>query len=121
MAALAAGSLAASAQSTNSNAQPGAGHGTKGAQTKDRLQRIAEELQLTDAQKEQVKPILKADLEKARSLRDDTSLTPQERREKMKTIREDTAAQLKSILTPEQFTKWQQLRAQGRGNKPPAN
>jgi protein CpxP len=119
--ALAAGTLAASAQTTNSNPQPGAGHGEKGGQLKDRLQRMAEALQLTDAEKDQIKPILQGDMEKAKELRDDTSLTQEERRAKMKTIREDTAAKMKGILTPEQFTKWEQLRAQGRGKKQPAN
>jgi Spy/CpxP family protein refolding chaperone len=123
LSALVAGSLAGSAQTTNSNA--GAGQGEKVDQFKEHLRKVAEELQLTEAQKGEIKPILKAEFEKLKELRANTSLTPKERREQRNAIREDLAAKLKSILTPEQFTKWEQLRAQEReewrGKKQAAN
>jgi len=120
IAAVAIGALASSttvtlAQSTNS--APGAAHGQKGAQLKERLERIAAELQLTDQQKEQARPIIREFLEQGRSLRQDTSLTAQERREKMKDLRQEAAAKLKPILTPEQLEKWQNLRNAARSKK----
>jgi Spy/CpxP family protein refolding chaperone len=119
--ALAAGSLAASAQSTNSAPHAGAGQGDRGAQIKERLQRVAEELQLTDAQKEEIKPVLKEEFEKVRDIRADTSLEPKERRKKMKAVRDDIAGKFKSILTPEQFEKWQKLQAERRAKRQPSN
>ena len=39
----------------------------------------------------------------------DTSLTPEDRRAKMKALRDDTTTQMKAVLTPEQFDKWQKM------------
>jgi hypothetical protein len=38
----------------------------------------------------------------------------------MKALRDDTSAQLKPILTPEQFQKWQTMQTRMRRMSPPA-
>lgn len=113
--ALAAGTALASAQSTNST--PSTTHGAKGGQLKERLQMIADELQLTDKQKEEIRPIIQEQFEKGRSLRQDTSLTQEERRAKLKDLRQDTAAKLKPILTPQQLDKFEKMRDNMRQKK----
>jgi Spy/CpxP family protein refolding chaperone len=79
------------------------------AAVRERMQNMAKELELTDAQKEQFKPILKAEAAKLKALREDKSLSRKDRQEKIKAIREEMAPQIKAILTPEQFEKWQKI------------
>jgi Spy/CpxP family protein refolding chaperone len=79
---------------------------------KQRMDRLTEELKLTDEQKPKVEALLKAQVEKMRGLRD---ATPEERREKMTANREEMAKKMKEILTAEQFEKYQKLPAPGRG------
>ena len=72
--------------------------------------------------KAKVKPILEARDQKMRDLRGDTGLTPEDRRAKMKALRDDMVTQMKAVLTPEQFDKWQKMSSAGmrdRRNGPP--
>jgi Spy/CpxP family protein refolding chaperone len=80
-----------------------------------------DQLNLTDDQKPKVQAIMDGQRQKMRDLRQDTSLTPEDRRAKMKALREDTTAQMKAVLTPEQFEKWQKMPPAGmrRSNPPP--
>jgi protein CpxP len=73
------------------------------------IDRLAQMLNLTDDQKVQVQPILEAEHQKMRDLRNDTSLSTDEKRSKMKELREDTSSQLQPILNPDQFAKWQNM------------
>ena len=84
----------------------------RGAAARERMQEVARELGLTDAQKEQLKPILKAEAAKMKALRADESLTRSEKLEKLKAIRAELQPQVKEILTPEQLEKWQKIREQ---------
>jgi len=83
------------------------------------LEQLTKSLNLTTDQVTKVKPILDARDQKVRDLRGDTSLSSQDRRTKMLSIREETATQLKAILTPEQYDKWQKMLPMGiRGPRP---
>lgn len=92
---------------------------------------IAKELNLTDDQKPKVKAIMDAQMQKMRDLREDDSLSKDDKRAKMKTIHDDTATQLKTVLTPDQFSKWQEMSkhmmhrpppgGDNGGNPPPQN
>jgi len=128
LAALTAGSLlafgmVANAGNTTNNppstppagAPPPGGPGMRGQAGSDRL---AELLNLTDDQKPKVKAILEDQRKKMGDLRQDTSLTPEDRKAKMKAIRENTATQMKAVLTADQFQKWQAMQSQMR-NRPP--
>jgi len=79
---------------------------------KQRLDRLNEELKLTDAQKPKVEALLKEQGEKMRGLRD---ATPEDRREKMQASREEMGKKMKEILTAEQYEKYQKMPAPGRG------
>jgi len=72
--------------------------------------KVAQELDLTKAQKQQLKPILQKEAQKLKALRADTSLSRQQKRQKLQQIRQDMVAKVKPILTPEQLDKWQKLR-----------
>jgi len=71
---------------------------------------LAKQLDLTEAQKEKLKPILKDQAEQLKALRADTNMSRDDKMAKLKEIRESLNAQLKTILTPEQMEKWQKLR-----------
>lgn len=74
------------------------------------FERWSAELQLTDAQKQKIQALQKEQREKGNQIRQDTSLTPEQRREKMRALREENDRKMKEILTGEQYEKWQQLR-----------
>jgi Spy/CpxP family protein refolding chaperone len=92
------------------------------------FERMVEELNLTDDQKPKVKTIMDAQTQKMRDVREDDSLSQDDKRAKMKAIHEDTATQLQAVLTPDQFAKWQKISQrmprrpmQNGDNPPPAN
>jgi Spy/CpxP family protein refolding chaperone len=70
---------------------------------------FAKELNLTDDQKPKFKAIMDAQMQKMRDLREDDSLSQDDMRAKMKAIHDDTATQLKTVLTADQFAKWQKM------------
>ncbi len=92
---------------------PGGPGGQRGEAAKERLNKLAEELKLTDDQKTKVEAVLKEQQEKMRGSRDPNA-TPEERREKIKANREELSKKMKGILTAEQFAKWEKI-PQGRG------
>ncbi len=67
-------------------------------------------LNLTAEQKTQLQPIFQSTREQMQALRNDTSLTPEQKHEKMQQIRQNQMSQMKSILTPEQQQQLQQWR-----------
>lgn len=80
----------------------------------ERLKQIDESLKLTDAQKPKVKAALEdtqAKMQEARSAPQD------ERREKIQTIMADEHKKMKEILTPEQYTKYEEMRPMRGGKK----
>jgi len=77
-----------------------------------RLQQLSQQLNLTDDQKEKLKPILREEGEKLQAVRDDSALTQQQKVAKAKEIHGQYAPKIGSILTPEQKAKWKQMRAQ---------
>ena len=99
-------------------AEPAGGSGAKARPARgERLQGLAEQLKLTDEQKEKIKPILQDERKKVRELRENKDLARQDRVAKLKEIREDIRAKVKPILTPEQLEKWNKLRSEGPGRR----
>jgi periplasmic protein CpxP/Spy len=79
-----------------------------------KLEKMSTALQLTPAQKQQIRPILVQEAPKLKALKADTSMPPMQKAMKMRQIGEDTDSKLQPILTPEQYQKWQQMRADER-------
>lgn len=89
-----------------------------GPMSKERLDKMAEDLKLTADQKTKVEAAMKEQGEKMRALREDTSLSDEQRREKFRSMRDEMDKKMKDILTAEQFEKWQKLREQSRPGGP---
>jgi protein CpxP len=71
------------------------------------LEQLSERLNLTDEQKPKVKAVLEETSKKRAEL---SGVAQEERREKARAIMEDQTKKMKEILTPEQFTKYQEMR-----------
>jgi periplasmic protein CpxP/Spy len=87
---------------------------------RQRMQDVAKELNLTDEQKQKLQAIVRGEAAKLQALRQDSSLSPTDRRQKVRALRDDITAQVKQVLTPEQFEKWQARQGQpgARGRAP---
>ena len=73
------------------------------------LQMLSEKLNLTGDQKAKLKPILEGQAQQLRALRNDPSVTREERIVKKKAIHEETHDQINSVLTPDQQDKFRQM------------
>jgi periplasmic protein CpxP/Spy len=89
---------------TNTPAAPAPGD--RAGTLRERMQETARELNLSPEQTAKLQTIVRERMEKMRALRQDTSLSAEERREKFQAGREDLLAEVKKVLTPEQFEKW---------------
>ena len=122
LAALAAGALFALAPSLRAEDKPAKPApserpegGPRGGQRGEMLKEMGEKLNLTADQKTKLQEAFKAQREAMKDL------TPEERKEKMKTNRKATDVKIKEILTPEQYTQWEKMRQENRpanGTKP---
>jgi hypothetical protein len=103
--------LAAEDEGTDSEAEakPNAPRVERAPRTQNRLAHLQAQLKLTDEQVVKLKPVLKEQGKKARALREDNALTRQERVSKLKEIRQEISAQIKPILTTDQYEKWQKM------------
>ncbi|HKF00787.1 MAG TPA: hypothetical protein VKB49_00690 [Candidatus Sulfotelmatobacter sp.] len=77
------------------------------------LQMLSEKLNLTEDQKAKLKPILEDQAEQLRSLRNDTSLTPEQKAAKKKAIHESTHDQINAVLTPDQQARFKEMKHEG--------
>ena len=103
---------------------PGEGGGNRG----QRMEQMLASLDLSADQKEKVVAVVGGQRPAMEAIRNDTSLSREERREKMKALRQSMDSQMAAILTPEQKAKWDQERAQrrermgqGERNNPPSS
>ena len=123
---LAGGLLAGSAlqaQDTPTNqppaAVPGGGPGGPRGIRPLSPEKIGKELALSDDQTTKFKAVMEDQRKQMMDLRGDTSVAPQDKRAKSKTIRDATNAKLKEIFTPEQYEKYLKLMP-GPRNRPAA-
>lgn len=107
---------AADQNKTEASATQPAGKGAKA----DQLKTMAEKLQLTDVQKEQIKPILQAEAQKLKEIRKEI-LSKQEKAVKIRETKQVTSDKVKPILTEKQLEQWTEMRTpkkgQGKGTK----
>lgn len=111
--------LAQTATDSQSNAttQQSEGHWHHGGKHRDRMARMAKKLNLSQDQQDKLKPIFEKQREQAKAIKNDGSLTPDQKKEKFQALRQDTMAQMNGILTPEQQQQWQQMREKHRHGK----
>jgi len=77
-----------------------------------KAQAIAQQLSLTPQQKEKILPILAAEVPKVRAIKNDNSLSTMQKVQQLRTLHQQTDPQMKAILSPEQYQKLRQIRAQ---------
>src|ERR1041385_2535037 len=71
------------------------------------MEQLTKDLDLKDDQKDKVKTALDEMRQKNMDLRNDTSLSQEDRQAKRKAIMDATDAKMKEILTSEQYAKWE--------------
>ena len=96
-------------------AGPGGGRWTHHDRAEQRMQRMTQMLNLTKDQQEKIRPIFEDQFKQMQVLRQDTSLTPEQRRAKAQEMRKSVHAQISQILTPEQREKLKEMRKSGYG------
>jgi len=94
------------AQQTPAAAPAGASEGAK------KLQAISQQLNLTPEQKRKLLPVLEQEAPKLKAVKENTSLPPRQKLQQIRAIHEESDPKIKAILTPDQYTKWQQMRQQ---------
>lgn len=75
---------------------------------KERLEKIATDLKLTDDQKKKVEEVMKKQVEQRGELR---GLSDADRGEKIRAFREEADKKMKEILTKEQYEQWEKIRS----------
>lgn len=77
---------------------------------RDHVRKVASELDLTDAQKQELRAIFQKEREALLELRDNDSLTRKEKIAALREIRSRVLDAIKGVLTVEQWETWLQLR-----------
>jgi Spy/CpxP family protein refolding chaperone len=80
------------------------------AQVQEKLQHISSELNLSDDQKQQLKPILQSEFQQLKAVKDDASLSPDQKQSKAQEIQQNAKSQMATILTPDQQKKLQSMK-----------
>jgi hypothetical protein len=80
------------------------------AQAADKAQKISQALNLSPQQQSQLTPILQNEEPKVQNIKNDTNLSADEKKERIKKVYEKTDKLVKPILTPVQWNQWEQYR-----------
>lgn len=80
-------------------------------------ERLTKQLGLTTVQEAQIEPILADRIRRARSIRADATLGPQERRMELREAGRDSVRRISAVLTIEQRQQWKQLRREERAKR----
>ena len=83
----------------------------------DQLARMTKQLQLTDEQQAKIKPIIEEQHKQMMDLRQDTSMSREDRFAKFREVRQQSLEKIKPILTTEQQKKWQKMQEERRGRR----
>ncbi len=76
---------------------------------REKMQKLMEDLNLSDDQKEKYRNAMQEQMQSMQGLRD---ASPEERREKYQKMQETMSGKMKEILNKEQFEKWDKARAE---------
>ncbi|GEM_PF-3751947 len=81
-------------------------------QAQSATSRRVSQLDLSADQKTKVDPIVAEDAKKLRALREDATLSADDKKAKESDVRKDTDAKLKAVLTDDQWKKYQELKSE---------
>ena len=76
------------------------------------IHRLAKQLRLSSDQEKQLTPLLQQEAPKVDAIKNNKSLTSAQKAEQLGAIHQQTDPQIKSILTPDQYSQWQGMRQQ---------
>ncbi len=93
------------------NAPPNGGMRHGPPDPAERTQQLTRHLKLTSDQQTKVQAIFESEQSQMSGLREDTTLSQQDRRTKMMDMRKATDAQVRAILDPTQQKKWDEMQA----------
>jgi hypothetical protein len=77
---------------------------------RQKVEKIAKELNLTPQQEMQLVPILRSEAPQVEAIKDNQSLTGVQKLEQLKTLHDRTDPQVRSILSSQQYDKLQEIR-----------
>ncbi len=121
---LLAAKVASSAPVPQAGGDPGWHRGMGPPGPEQQLGWLSDNLKLTDDQKAKIKPILEDQQKQMTALREDSSLSREEKHAKFRQIHTATFDQIRPILTEEQQAKLKQMEAQReqrmKAHKPPS-
>jgi len=97
-------------QSQTDQGQMGPGGGHRMMMSPDqRLEHLTKMLNLSPDQQQKIKPMLDQEQQQVMSMHQDTSMSQADRMTRMHQVRQTTNDQIKSVLTPDQQTKFTQM------------
>jgi len=99
---------------TSAQTEPAAGR----RMMRDKLQEAVNELDLTDDQKGKLKDVFTDAKLKRDSIMSDASLTDDQKKDKMKTLHQDTMSKVNEVLTPDQRTQLKEKMAAAKAKAP---
>ncbi|HUA66813.1 MAG TPA: hypothetical protein VME24_13270 [Alphaproteobacteria bacterium] len=73
------------------------------------MDKLSQELGLSDSQKQKVENIFSSEHQQMKDVHQNTTMSTGEKRSEYGKIRDSLNTKLQSVLTPEQYTKWQNL------------
>jgi Spy/CpxP family protein refolding chaperone len=83
----------------------------------DQVAQLAKELNLDENQKTQVKAILQNQSDEMQKLRQDSSVSQEDRRTKFQALRSTSTTKIKALLTADQATKYDDYLSKQRGHR----
>lgn len=107
--------FAAPAPDSNSPAHRNRGQAAQ-RPVRDFLQELSEKLNLTDAQKAAIKPILATEANEIRTVHQDSSLSAEQKQTKVKEIRDNSREKINALLTPDQQKIFAEMKGEA-GNR----
>src|SRR5947209_20593078 len=85
-------------------------HGDGKDAMQEHMDKMSTALGLTADQKSQVQDIMKEQMSQARAVRQDSSLSDDQKQAKMKELHESTHSKINAVLTPDQQKKFAEMR-----------
>ena len=79
------------------------------------MRELSEKLNLTDAQKAAIKPILATEANEIKAVHQDSSLSTEQKQAKIKEIRDNSREKINALLTPEQQKTFAEMKGEAGG------
>jgi hypothetical protein len=76
----------------------------------EKLQSLSQVLHLSPQQETQLLPILKAEAPKLEAIKNNPSIPPLQKAQELRAIHQQSDPEVRSILSPQQYQMWQQIR-----------